>query len=190
MPEIPRKDVRGEGDHRRVRHPRSSGSVITKAATLLLFLGLVAGCAAEPDGVPAGGEGDRGDGDTPLESGSVTDTDYLDLSPEAFAQRIAEVDGLVLVNVHLPYEGEIPGTDLHLPFNDLEPHLSELPQDRNAPVAVYCMGDGMSLIAADALAERGYANVVRLAGGMTAWHHSGRRLEGFTPGEDEGAGSP
>lgn len=81
-----------------------------------------------------------------------------------------------LINVHIPYEGEIPGTDLFIPYDQVEPNLSLLPQDKNARIVVYCMSGRMGQIAAQALSSLGYTDVVNLRGGMLAWVEQGYSL--------------
>ncbi len=82
----------------------------------------------------------------------------------------------LLVNVHVPYEGELPGTDAFIPFNQVEKRASELPNDRRAKIVVYCMTGRMSAIAAEILVRMGYSNVFNLDGGMVAWEEAGYPL--------------
>ena len=91
-----------------------------------------------------------------------------------FEARLADPDA-VLVNVHVPDEGSIIGTDLSIPFDQLVGNAS-LPRDRGEPVLLYCRSGRMSEIAADALVEQGYTDIVQLEGGMDAWVTSGRTL--------------
>jgi len=100
------------------------------------------------------------------------------LDPAAVAALLEAGDYLV-VNVHIPFEGEIRGTDLHIPFNDEEALLAGLPEDRDAPILLYCRSGGMSRTAGDRLIELGYRDVVHLEGGMRAWEESGRPIEGI-----------
>ncbi|MCC9184787.1 rhodanese-like domain-containing protein [Mycolicibacterium mageritense] len=96
------------------------------------------------------------------------------VGPQQFADSIAE-PARVTINVHVPYEGDIPGTDLSIPFDQIEARAGELPQ-RTTPVAVYCRSGRMSLIAANTLSAMGYRDVVELAGGTMAWEASARSL--------------
>jgi phage shock protein E len=98
------------------------------------------------------------------------------LGPAEFAALIAE-DEVTVLNVHVPYEGEIVGTDAFVPFDSIR-SWAELPEDRAAPIAVYCRSGNMSATAADTLVDIGYINVVDLAGGMNAWVAQGWPLEG------------
>lgn len=97
------------------------------------------------------------------------------LTPAEFAATIAD-DGVTVVNVHVPYEGHIAGTDVFVPFDTIG-SWSDLPDDRTTPIAVYCRSGTMSATAAESLLELGYTNVVDLAGGMNAWIAVGQQLE-------------
>lgn len=81
-----------------------------------------------------------------------------------------------LINVHIPYEGEIPATDAHIPYNEIEKYTDQLPQDKSAKLVLYCLSDGMSVAASKTLAELGYTNVVYVQGGMKAWQAAGYEL--------------
>jgi rhodanese-related sulfurtransferase len=81
-----------------------------------------------------------------------------------------------LVNVKTPYMGEIDGTDLWIPYDQLKAQASKLPQDKGAKILVYCRSGVESAQAAQSLLDLGYANVWNLDGGMTAWQASGRQL--------------
>lgn len=98
------------------------------------------------------------------------------LDPAAFAAAVAEPDR-VTVNVHVPDEGRIQGTDLMLPYDQVRARAAELPADRTTPLAVYCRTGRMSAEAVAVLTELGYTDVVELAGGMQAWQSAGRPLQ-------------
>lgn len=98
------------------------------------------------------------------------------LQPAAFAEMIRK-PSVTAVNVHTPYEGEIPGTDVFVPFDRIRDERERLPADTATLIAVYCRSGRMSSDAARTLAGLGYANVVDLQGGMDAWEASGRSVE-------------
>jgi cytochrome c oxidase subunit 2 len=58
----------------------------------------------------------------------------------------------------------------------MESYINRLPEDKNAPIAIYCRSGRMSAISAQQLNDLGYANIYDLEGGMNAWQSSGRRL--------------
>lgn len=97
------------------------------------------------------------------------------VGPPEFERVIADGDS-VIINVHVPYEGEIAGTDLSIPFDQIEAQSGRLPSARDTPIAIYCRSDRMSTVAAQSLSYLGYDNIVELDGGMRAWEQSGRAL--------------
>ena len=97
------------------------------------------------------------------------------VGPAEFARGIAEPDR-VTINVHIPYEGEIDGTDLEIPYNLIGERAAELPQDRSTPLAVYCRSGPMSRTAMAELSRLGFTDVIELDGGMRAWTADGRAL--------------
>ena len=86
----------------------------------------------------------------------------------------------VFVNVHIPFEGDIAGTDLSIPYDQIsEPsNLAQLPTDKDAKIILYCRSGRMSTIAAEALAKSGYTNIWDLEGGMVEWEQAGYPIEG------------
>lgn len=80
-----------------------------------------------------------------------------------------------VVNVHIPYEGEIEGTDYTVAYNDLDA-LTAILLDKDAPILLYCRSGNMSEQAAQDLAELGYTQIYDVPGGMIAWEASGHTL--------------
>lgn len=100
---------------------------------------------------------------------------YAAVNPAALAAMLARKDFL-LVNVHVPYEGEIEQTDRFVPFDAIEARLETLPVRKDAKVVFYCRSGRMSTMAARTLVRLGYTNVWNLDGGMLAWGGSGYAL--------------
>jgi rhodanese-related sulfurtransferase len=97
------------------------------------------------------------------------------VDPAAFAAAVAQ-PGTVTIDVHIPFEGKLSGTDLVIPYNQIAQQAAELPANRGTTLAIYCRSGNMSAIAAPALAALGYTHIIELKGGMQAWQASGRTL--------------
>ncbi|TFV66511.1 UNVERIFIED_ORG: rhodanese-like domain-containing protein [Bacillus sp. AZ43] len=95
--------------------------------------------------------------------------------PAEFAAVVADED-VVTVNVHVPDEGSIPGTDAAIPFDQITTSVGKLPEERSTPLAVYCRTGSMSTEAVQTLRDLGYTDLVELRGGMDAWTADGREL--------------
>lgn len=102
---------------------------------------------------------------------------YTEISVNGLLPYLENKD-FVLINVHIPFEGDIPNTDLSIPYNQVEANLDQLPADKDAKIVLYCRSDRMSTIAAKTLVNSGYSNVWNLKGGMVAWERAGLPLEG------------
>jgi phage shock protein E len=102
---------------------------------------------------------------------------YTDVSVKGLQTLLSNKDFL-FINVHIPFEGDIPNTDLSIPYNQIEANMDLLPEDKDAHIVLYCRSDRMSTIAAKTLVGLGYTNVWNVSGGMVAWERSGLPLEG------------
>ena len=100
---------------------------------------------------------------------------FIWLSSTQLATMMQEKD-IFLVNVHIPYEGEIRGSDAHIAFDKIAENLDKLPPDRSARIVLYCRSGRMSEIAAEELVRLGYSNVSHLAGGMIDWKNNGYEI--------------
>lgn len=90
------------------------------------------------------------------------------------ARARGEAGGLV-VDVREADEwekGHVPGAAF-IPRGFLELRIEEKAPDKSAPVTLYCAGGTRSALAAKALLELGYTDVVSLAGGFGKWKESG-----------------
>jgi rhodanese-related sulfurtransferase len=97
------------------------------------------------------------------------------VSAEELAGALGQKDFL-LVNVHVPYQGEIDGTDLFVAYDQIGSSLARLPQDKGAKIVLYCRSGNMSATAAKTLVAAGYTNVLDLKGGMEAWKDAGYQI--------------
>ncbi len=108
----------------------------------------------------------------PVEGGGS----YTDVSAEGLARMLENKD-FPLINVHIPYAGEIEGTDEFIPFDQIEQNIDKLPADKDALMVIYCRSGSMSGISARTLVDLGYTDVWNLDGGMIAWEASGQTLQ-------------
>lgn len=95
------------------------------------------------------------------------------------AELVAELPGkgFRLINVHIPYEGNIPGTDVGISYLDVPAIAAYLGPNLDEEVVVYCMTNYMSTIAGEGLVDLGYRQVRYLDGGMLAWKAAGQPID-------------
>ena len=112
----------------------------------------------------------------PTAASNASTGSYQTLTIDEFANIVTnQSDEYTIINVHIPYEGEVAETDLGIPYNDLEALTSALP-DKNAPIILYCRSGRMSEEASRALVDLGYTQIWDVPGGMNAWESNGREL--------------
>ena len=112
---------------------------------------------------------------TNLGSGVVTGS-IERLSPSEF-EKVIQNEGVFLLNVHTPYQGQIDGTDEIIEdWENIEKYMDKLPKDTSIPIAVYCRSGRMSEAVAEDLKEMGYQKIYDLDGGMNAWEESGGKI--------------
>ena len=85
------------------------------------------------------------------------------------------VKNFTMINVHVPYQGDIPQTDLNIPFDRIAENLDKLPA-KDAPVLIYCRSGRMSTEATLTLTALGYNHVMHLEGGFLAWEAAGNEM--------------
>ena len=100
---------------------------------------------------------------------------WTNITPDRLATMLDHKD-FTLLNVKTPYIGEIAGTDLYIPYDQVGGRAAELPADKSTKLVVYCRSGHESAIAAQTLIDLGYTNIDNLDGGMNAWTASGRQL--------------
>jgi len=130
----------------------------------ILLCGLIlAGCQSKPV-----------TGETVTVAGGT----YNNVSPNELNVMLDNKD-FVLINVHIPFAGNIARTDFSIPYDQISApeNLSQLPPDKNAKIVLYCRSGRMSTIAAEALVSLGYTNIWELKGGMLEWEQAGYELQ-------------
>lgn len=101
---------------------------------------------------------------------------YSNITHEELNEMLQNKDFL-MVNVHVPFEGNIPQTDTSIPYNRFDQELSQLPDDKDAKIVVYCRSGSMSSVAAEKLVSLGYTNVLNLDKGFHGWEDAGFPME-------------
>ncbi|MEO8357104.1 MAG: rhodanese-like domain-containing protein [Chloroflexota bacterium] len=107
---------------------------------------------------------------------AVAGGSYKNVSPRELNTLLKDKD-FIFVNVHIPFAGEIVGTDLSIPYDQIEQNLSQLPAEKDARIVLYCRSGHMSQIAAEKLVALGYTDVWNLKGGMVNWEKEGFELQ-------------
>lgn len=97
------------------------------------------------------------------------------VSPPALAQELEDKD-FMLINVHVPYAGEVPGTDVHISYQDVSSIAAAIGPDLTTKVVIYCKSNGMASVVGPALRDLGYCHLRYLDGGMNAWVNAGFEL--------------
>lgn len=110
------------------------------------------------------------------ETVSAAEGSYQNVTPTELKTMLGSKD-FVLVNVHIPFAGNIPGTDVSIPYNEIEQNFDQLPADKTDKIVLYCSSGRMSEMAAEELVSMGYSDVWNLKGGMVDWKQAGFELE-------------
>ena len=103
---------------------------------------------------------------------ALQNSNYKNMTVDELNQQLKSKD-FALVDVHIPEQKHINGTDAFIPYDDIENQLDKLPQGKEAKIVLYCRTGRMSQIAAEKLAERGYTNVYNVVGGIVEWVKKG-----------------
>ncbi len=138
-------------------------SVITMLVALLLLAACSSPAASSPPVDVVGNQV------------SVSEGNYTDVSVNELQVMQAKKD-FTFVNVHIPFEGDIAGTDLSIPYDQIAQNLDKLP-DKTAKIVLYCRSGRMSAIAAETLVGLGYSDIWNLSGGMAAWEQAGLKVD-------------
>lgn len=101
--------------------------------------------------------------------------DFETLPTNEWKARLDATPGAFILDVRTPAEfqaGHIIEAKL-LPYDEIRARASELPEDKRAPIFVYCRSGNRSEKASESLTALGYENVVNMAGGFPDWQSAG-----------------
>jgi rhodanese-related sulfurtransferase len=131
-------------------------------------------CAVVVLGAGCGSGGGKSSAQKGKEPAAAATEPFARLDPATFADRTRD-KGAALINVHVPYEGELEHTSAFIPFDHIAGD-ARLPKDKDTELLLYCRSGRMSEIAATALHGAGYTRLAHLEGGMRGWEAAGRKL--------------
>jgi rhodanese-related sulfurtransferase len=130
---------------------------VTKLGMVLAAALILASCSSTDEGTS--GQMDDGLG-------------WTRISSQELSEMMAAED-VYLVNVHVPYEGEISSTDAHISYTEIASRLGELPTSGDPKLVIYCRSGNMSTQAAQEMVDAGVTGFYELEGGFTAWEAAG-----------------
>lgn len=120
--------------------------------------------------------------------------DMARITVEELRRQIEQGEAPVIVDVRSPTartleRHRIPGA-VHVPVQDAERHLSELPRDREIILYCSCPNEASAAKVARLLMNHGFRRVRPLKGGLEAWMEAGHPVEAFTLPAPAAAVSP
>ncbi len=90
-------------------------------------------------------------------------------------EAMLEKKDFTLIDVHIPEQKHIPGTDYMISYNDVDQIESVIPS-KDSKVLLYCRSGNMSKQTASELVKRGYTNIIELDDGLNGWAAEGREV--------------
>jgi rhodanese-related sulfurtransferase len=161
--------------------PGTDGGVRDGATAVDTAVDVPVGMDAAGD-MPAAGDGGSGRGDGAVATEASGDAGdgavavLTDLSPQELNAALQNKDFL-MIDVHYPYAGTIPGTDARIPFDDIAALVKFIGPDLDRKVVLTCLSGHMSTTAGNTLVGLGYRHISQLKGGMRAWTDAGYSLD-------------
>jgi len=134
---------------------------------LAVLLLVTAGCGGSQTTTTAGNSPDIGN------KVNTNGGYYWEITAPQLYSLLQEED-VFLLQYDSTSAARIPDTDLTM--LSIGDNLDQLPQDKSAPIAIYCNAGIRSAQGAAELVELGYSRVYDLAGGTFAWNSQGYPL--------------
>lgn len=112
----------------------------------------------------------------PLTGNPSQSETYKNISVDALNNLMESNTDIYLLDVHIPEQRHISGTDAFIPYIQINQSEKQLPKDKNTKIIVYCRSGSMSEVASKALIDLGYKDVSNVVGGLNAWKTKGYSL--------------
>ncbi|MEO8512249.1 MAG: molybdopterin-synthase adenylyltransferase MoeB [Ignavibacteria bacterium] len=102
----------------------------------------------------------------------MSDHSEWEITVEEYKARLDKGETPYLLDIREPFEKEVANIGGYLiPMSELPQRLSELPEDKDKEIIVYCRtGNRSHHVTKYLIDEAGYTNVKNLLGGIHAWH--------------------
>ena len=85
----------------------------------------------------------------------------------------------IIVDVREPaeFKGGRVANSRNIPLKELDARLGDLERFKNKPILLLCQSGNRSASASSTLKKAGFAEVVALAGGLSAWQQAGMPID-------------
>ncbi|NRA64784.1 MAG: molybdopterin-synthase adenylyltransferase MoeB [Pseudobacteriovorax sp.] len=104
---------------------------------------------------------------------SVSNIDAIKAAEQAFQGSLTVID----IREQSELSGGTVKDAIHIPRGFLELKIESIAPSQSERLAIYCAGGTRSLLAAKALQDMGYQNVVSIEGGFKAWKDAGLPID-------------
>lgn len=99
--------------------------------------------------------------------------------------RMIKKKNFYLINIQIPYSGEIKKTDSFMQPDQVVTNSDRLPKDKTMRIVIYDKNGQTSISAVETIRKLGFSHVQYLAGGMDAWEKSGYTILDLSTLENE-----
>lgn len=101
---------------------------------------------------------------------------FKNISAQELNEMLVHKD-FTLIDVHIPEQKHLRGTDDFIPFDAIKENKDKLPP-QNEKIVLYCRTGRMSAQAAEELSKMGYSDVYNLDDGIIGWQAAGFPIDG------------
>ena len=136
--------------------------------------------ASAEDAAAADATSAAADTSAAIDAGPPPAAKYQTLSAQELVGWLAKKD-FQLINVHVPWSGQIPGTDKNISYTQIAEMEAWLGHNKGAKAVLYCKTGPMSVSAVNKLVKLGYWNLWDLPKGMAGWQVAGQSIDYTKP---------